>query len=149
MTTSLIKVGRMNNQIKYLPTSFIKIRKTTLPPNVQKILDDLLDSIDFWVESEKIASEILENIFKGIEHESKTKPKHSGLNRLIYHWSGYLKINNSTNIIIVIFINYLMDTQLKIFKYPIENYNGKLWYPTGNTDTQFTQCPQILIWSYE
>ena len=48
-----------------------------------------------------------------------------------------------------------MDTQLKILKYPIENYSSKLWYPIENADTQFTkkwwvftQCTQILIWSY-
>ena len=32
-----------------------------------------------------------------------------------------------------------MDIQLKILKYPIENYNGKLWYPNENADTQFTE----------
>ena len=54
---------------------------------------------------------------------------------MICHGSGYLKINNSTNIIVVIFIN----TQLKILKYPIENYSSKLWYPIENADTQFTK----------
>ena len=32
-----------------------------------------------------------------------------------------------------------MDTQLKILKYPIENYSSKLWYPIENADTQFTK----------
>ena len=32
-----------------------------------------------------------------------------------------------------------MDTQLKILKYPIENYCSKLWYPIENADTQFTK----------
>ena len=55
-----------------------KEEESYIVPNVQKILDDLLDSIDFRDENEKIASEILENIFRGIESESKNKPKHSG-----------------------------------------------------------------------
>ena len=55
-----------------------KEEESYIVPNVQKILDDLLDSIDFRDENEKIASEILKNIFRGIESESKNKPKHSG-----------------------------------------------------------------------
>ena len=30
-----------------------------------------------------------------------------------------------------------MDTQLKILKYPIENYDDELWYPIENANTQF------------
>ena len=67
---------------------------------------------------------------------------------MICHGSGYLKINNSTNIIVVIFINYLMDTQLKI---TVVNYDTQLKMLIPNSPKKwwvFTQCTQILIWSY-
>ena len=44
--------------------------------------------------------------------------------------------------------NYLMDTLLKILKYPMKHYSDILWYPIENVHTQFTkkvkftQCPQ-------
>ena len=51
-----------------------------------------------------------------------------------------------------------MDTQLKILKYPIENYSSKLWYPIENADTQFTKKvvgiypmysnPYLELWNY-
>ena len=49
------------------------------------------------------------------------------------------KYYSFTDVVTLYFINYLIDTQLKILKYmyPIGNYDDELWYPTDNANTQF------------